>query len=371
MAAQLVIGIVGIHGAYGRWLAQFFRQRMGLQVIGRDPALADNPSERELIERADVLLFSAPIRHTVALIRQYASQADGREAGHLWLDVTSLKSGPMQAMLESQAEVVGLHPMTAPPKAPTLKGRPTVVCEGRLQHWRPWFEHFLQALQGEYVRADPEQHDRVMARVQAMVHASHLAQAGVLREGMPTLGPLQELMPLRSASFEMDVAIAARILALNPAIYEDIQFDNPHVPAMLDQLLRQLQRLRDLIGQGDDAARASFRREFLQSNLAAFGEDLLQRSNYRFEQLGYLLADLTEVQSLSVHLPEDAPGSLRRLLQVFEDLDISLTSLHSSRTPQGEVHFRIGFAPDCRGEQLALAAERIVDDGIGRIVTLA
>jgi hypothetical protein len=59
--------------------------------------------------------------------------------------------------------------------------------------------------------------------------------------------------------------------------------------------------------------------------------------------VGYLLADLTERNALSVHLPEDRPGSLRELLNVFEQHRISLASIHSSRTPGGEVHFRIGF----------------------------
>ena len=49
-------------------------------------------------------------------------------------------------MLESQAEVVGLHPMTAPLKTPTLTGRVVVVCEARLEAWRPWLQRLLDAL---------------------------------------------------------------------------------------------------------------------------------------------------------------------------------------------------------------------------------
>ena len=49
-------------------------------------------------------------------------------------------------MLASRAEVVGLHPMTAPPKTPTLKGRVMVVCEARLDAWRPWMASLLAAL---------------------------------------------------------------------------------------------------------------------------------------------------------------------------------------------------------------------------------
>ncbi|MBO8043134.1 prephenate dehydrogenase/arogenate dehydrogenase family protein, partial [Pseudomonas aeruginosa] len=185
-------------------------------------------------------------------IAEYVRQSAGREQDRLWLDVTSVKEAPVQAMLASQAEVVGLHPMTAPPKAPTLKGRVMVVCEARLRHWQPWVDSLCTALQAECVRATPQHHDQMMALVQAMVHATHLAQAGVLRQYQPQLGDLAAMMPYRSASFELDTAIISRILSLNPAIYEDIQFGNPYVAPMLERLVGQLQALQAQVGQGDD-----------------------------------------------------------------------------------------------------------------------
>lgn len=185
MIAHPVVGIVGIAGAYGRWLAQFLRTRMGLEVIGVDPALPDGLDDATLVARADVLIFSAPIRHTAALIERYAALAGARAAEQLWLDVTSIKQAPVAAMLASQAEVVGLHPMTAPPKSPTLKGRVMVVCRARVQRWSGWVDVLCSALQAECVYATPEHHDRVMALVQAMVHATHLAQAGTLRDYAP------------------------------------------------------------------------------------------------------------------------------------------------------------------------------------------
>jgi len=364
-----VIGIVGSEGAYGRWLRRFFQDRMGLQVIGRDPADPASLSERDLVSQADVLIFAAPIRLTVQLITQYVSIADGCEQGRLWLDVTSIKQAPVAAMLASRAEVAGLHPMTAPPKSPTLKGRVAVVCEARVDTWRAWLHGMLAALEAECVSATPEHHDRVMALVQAMVHATHLAQAGVLREYAAELGGLDELMPYRSASFELDTAIISRILSLNPAIYEDIQFGNPHVAPMLERLLAQLQSLQDKVRQGDEAARAGFREEFLHANHATLGEASLTEGNYRFERLGYLLADLTERKHLSVYLPEDQSGSLRKLLHVFERHAVSLASIHSSRTPAGEVHFRIGFDTDADAAALRSAAAEIDASGIGRVLS--
>ncbi|MGV8958781.1 MAG: prephenate dehydrogenase [Stenotrophomonas sp.] len=363
-----VIGIVGSAGAYGRWLRHFFSVRMGLEVLGHDPLDPASDTPERLLERADVLVFSAPIRLTPALIAEYVQRSAGRELGRLWLDVTSVKSGPVAAMLESQAEVAGLHPMTAPPKSPTLKGRVLVVCEARLNTWQPWLQTLCAALEAQCVRSTPEHHDRVMALVQAMVHATHLVQAGVLREYAPLLGDLQALMPYRSASFELDSAIIARILSMNPAIYEDIQFGNPYVGEMLDRLLEQLRQLREYVRNGDDAARAGFRTQFLQANHDAIGAAALAQGNYSFERVGYLLADLTAPRALSVHLPEDRAGSLRELLQVFEHHHVSLSSIHSSRTPAGEVHFRLGFEQDSDADALAAAALQIDRSGLGRVL---
>lgn len=363
-----LIGIVGSAGAYGQWLRRFFEQRMQLRVMGHDPADSDSVPETELVQCADVLVFSAPIRATVELIHRYRGLAVGSERGRLWLDVTSIKGGPVRAMLESQAEVVGLHPMTAPPKTPTLKGRVTVLCEARLQRWRPWFDTLLDALQGEYVRTTPEQHDRIMALVQAMVHASHLAQASLLREQASEVGNLATLLPFRSASFEMDAAIMARILSLNPAIYEDIQFGNPHAADILRGLSRQFERMAALVGEGGDKARAAFREEFLSANRNALGARALAEGNYSYERLGYLLADLASVKSISVHLPEDRPGSLRALLHMFESAGVNLSSIHSSRTPSGEVHFRIGLDDDVDVTALARATRELETSGIGRVL---
>lgn len=368
MNPQPIIGIVGSEGAYGRWLRRFFEDRMALRVLGHDPVAADSDTVERLLDDADVLLFAAPIRLTAQTIDAWVDRSAGREHGRLWLDITSIKQAPVAAMLRSQAEVVGLHPMTAPPKAPTLKGRVLAICEARLDTWRPWLTQLLQTLQAECVRVSPEHHDRAMALVQAMVHATHLAQAGVLRSYAPMLGPPPALLSLRSASFELDVAVMTRILSLNPQIYEDIQFGNPHALEMLDRLLGELQVLRDLIGQGDESARLAFRERFLQHNRELFDARTLAEGNYTFERVGYLLADLVETPSMSVHLPEDRAGSLRTLLDVFERHGISLSSIHSSRTPAGEVHFRIGFDPGLMVDMLAAACREIDATGTGRVL---
>jgi prephenate dehydrogenase len=366
-----VVGIVGSQGAFGRWLRAFFEQRMGLRVLGRDPAGETGLSERALVEACDVLVFSAPIRHTSALIRDYTRIAAGAERGRLWLDLTSIKAAPVAALLASQAEAVGLHPMTAPPKSPTLRGRTMAVCEARLEAWRPWLQRFLDASEAECVRIEPERHDRAMALVQGLVHAVHMAQGAVLRELAPAVGGLAGLAPLRTVGYALDTAVTGRILAGNPAIYEDIQFENPHVAPMLECLAAQLDALRDHVRQGDGEARGRMREALLGRSADFFGKAALAEGSYAFERLGYLLADLAEPQYLSVFLPQDRPGSLRVLLSVFEARGINLESIHSSRSADGELHFRIAVARDTDPQALAGAMAAIEGEGIGRVVDSA
>ncbi|WP_159097176.1 ACT domain-containing protein, partial [Xanthomonas fragariae] len=132
--------------------------------------------------------------------------------------------------------------------------------------------------------------------------------------------------------------------------------------------LLQLQQLRALVAQGDDAARAQFRSQFLDDNAQALQRESLTAGNYTYERVGYLLADLTEPLALSVYLPEDQPGSLRALLHVFEQHGVNLSSIHSSRTPAGEVHFRIGFESKSNRAAVAKAANEIDRSGIGRVL---
>ena len=362
------IGIVGSAGAFGRWFRHFFEQRMGLRVIGRDPNGDATLSPIDLIERADVLIFSAPIRATADLIAEYATLAAGRERGKLWLDLTSIKAAPVAAMLRSRAEVAGLHPMTAPPKTPTLQGRVLVVCEARIDAWRGWLDAFLAATEADCVRAEPERHDRIMAVVQGMTHATHMAQAATLHELAPALGGLDAIHPFRTVGYELDGVVTRRVLASNPAIYEDIQFENPHIGAMLERLAAHIGFLRDRVHERDDDARAAMRARLLAQPREFYGSSSLAEGSYGFERLGYLLADLASPAYISVFLPLDEPGSLRALLQVFETHAINLDSIHSSRTPEGELHFRIGYDPASDADNVQAAIAAIGERGIGRVL---
>ena len=64
--------------------------------------------------------------------------------------------------------------------------------------------------------------------------------------------------------------------------------------------------------------------------------------------------------------PQFAVPSLRALLEVFQSLGVNLASIHSSRTPDGELHFRIGL--DAFPLPIEAMRAAVEDAGIGRVL---
>src|SRR6185369_4713005 len=107
---QVVVGIIGINGRFGQMLKGFF-EKLNCLVIGSDrdhPTLLTN---KEVVEKSDVVLFSLSIRRTVEVIN---SLIPFSREDQLWMDVTSIKQPAVAAMLRSKAQVLGLHPMFRP-----------------------------------------------------------------------------------------------------------------------------------------------------------------------------------------------------------------------------------------------------------------
>jgi prephenate dehydrogenase len=212
------VAIIGSAGRYGRWLAGFFKANpvLAVDVRGHDPADPSSDAPDALAPWADVVVFCAPVAKTVAVIERFARCAPSRAHQQLWMDLTSIKAAPVAAMQASGAEVLGLHPMCAPPKHPHLDGHRLVVCEQRLRTWRPWATAFLAATRAILVPIDAREHDRRAAQVQALGHAAHLAQLTVLARGDLTLDALDACA---TPTFSLDLAMGMRLLSGDPALY--------------------------------------------------------------------------------------------------------------------------------------------------------
>lgn len=247
------VGIVGAAGRYGRWVETFLRAHgLAEDIAGHDPASPTSWSIEALVEWSEVLVFCAPLTHTLAAIEAFAALAGDRAKTQLWIDLTSVKVGPVTAMQASGAEVLGLHPLCAPPSTPDLIGQRMVVCEARLESWRPWAEAFLAATGADCIALTAEEHDRRAALVQALGHAAHLSQLMALAKAAPHAS-LQALASCATPTFQLDLAMGMRLLSGDPGLYAGLLSLTPESRAAIADLAAACQQLLALSHSADPA----------------------------------------------------------------------------------------------------------------------
>lgn len=273
--APRTVAIIGGHGKIGRLLARLFGD-LGhrLLIVDTDTAL----TAADAAAAADVTVISVPIDRTEAVIREVGPQV--REDA-LLMDVTSLKEAPVRAMLEStRGSVVGTHPMFGP-SVHTLQGQRVVLCRARGDRWADWVAHTLTARGLVITETTPEQHDRAMAVVQVLTHF----QTQVLGLTLARLGiPLSETMPFTSPAYLLELYVAARHFAQDPALYGPIEMRNPRTGDVTAAFGTAVHELATVIGGGDQAA---FTRLFDEVR-AFFGEftaEALVQSSFLIDRI--------------------------------------------------------------------------------------
>lgn len=239
------VAIIGGKGGMGRCMATLFGD-LGHAVMVADVDTQLSPAEAAAV--ADVVVISVPIGATVDVIRQLGPCL---RPDALLMDVTSVKSGPLEAMLAStQASVVGTHPLFGP-TVHSLQGQRVVVTPGRGDKWLAWLKTMFCARGLLLLETTAEDHDRTMAIVQVLTHFSTevmgraLAAAGV---------PLEKTLAFTSPIYLMELLLTARHFAQNPDLYASIQMLNPQTAAVTQQFIDAADALREATLAGDHAA---------------------------------------------------------------------------------------------------------------------
>lgn len=309
------VGIIGIEGKYGQWLKRFF-EKLSCPVIGSD--LETEITNQIVVEQAEVVIFSVWPRVTVKVIEEVVPFSRPEQ---LWLDITSLKEKPVEAMLKSKAEVIGLHPMCAP-TVKSWRGQTVNICPVRAYKWLGWVLEILKQGQAKIQLVAPDEHDRQMTFVQGLPHAAQLVMATVLRKMNVDV---KESLKFTSPVYRITWSLMGRILAQDPELYVDIQLLNPHIIAMLKTMEQEARQFREMIEVGD---REKFLAEF-KANSVHFGHDNLSGAFELFEHLIRLMVDLSEQNSITLQVVKDRPGILHQISGILAKANINLTSFHS------------------------------------------
>ena len=270
-----VVGIVGGRGGMGGLFARLFGE-LGNTVLISD--LGTELSNEQLAQTADVVVVSVPIERTVEVLRGLAPLVRPEA---LLCDLTSLKTAPMEAMLEgSRCSVLGLHPMFGP-TVHTLQGQRVVLCEGRGEDWSDWMRTMLAARGMVLAPSSPELHDRVMAAVQVLTHfktqvtALTLARMGV---------SLEQTLAFTSPAYLMDLYVEGRHFAQSPELYGSIEMQNP-LRAEVTRLFEEAAReVSGLLERRDQAAFSEMFAE-VRRFFGAFTAEALEQSGYLIDRL--------------------------------------------------------------------------------------
>jgi prephenate dehydrogenase len=221
----LITGIIGGTGRMGGLFAGVFR-RAGYEVIVSGRKTTE--TNRNIAFESDVVLVTVPIRDTKEVIREIAPLLTPDQ---VICDLTSLKVFPVEEMLKSDAEVIGLHPMFGP-SVPSLNKQTIIVTPARCT------KNTLDTLAGVFTRegalitiTTPEAHDKMMAIVQGLTHFVTIAMAETMRR--TGIRP-EDTVPFMSPVYQIETGLVGRLLSQDARLYADMLCLNPYVPAVID-----------------------------------------------------------------------------------------------------------------------------------------
>jgi chorismate mutase/prephenate dehydrogenase len=245
--------VIGGSGKMGRWFVEFLDSQ-GFDVTVADPA---GPVQgfkyvaewRTVPEEFSVTVVATPLGLTAAIL---GALAERRHRG-LIFDIGSLKSpliGALRGLAASGARVTSLHPMFGP-DTELLSGRHVLFMDAGSPEAVREARQLFASTMAQQMEMPLEEHDRVIAYVLGLSHALNIAFFTALAESGEAA---PRLANLSSTTFDAQLDVAARVARENPHLYFEIQSLNPQGLFALEELLRAVQRLTDIVRANDEPA---------------------------------------------------------------------------------------------------------------------
>ncbi len=235
--------VVGGAGRMGRWLTKFLAAQ-GFDVGILDPAASEgeNKWSSDALRTADYVICATPPGVTAGLYREWAV----RPPAGLIVDIASIKTPllePIRALRSAGARVASIHPMFGP-SIVLLREADVVICDTGDADAAAGAEQLFRSTTARIVRMPIEGHDRVMADVLSLAHATAIAFACALPDAEH---------PVRSTTFQALEALAAAVVRESAEVYYEVQAENPHSAAALERMRAALERIATAV-RGRDAA---------------------------------------------------------------------------------------------------------------------
>ncbi len=271
-----VVGIIGGTGKLGGLFKKIFEEEsFDVLVSSRSTSL----SKEELIRKSDIVIVSVPIESTIGVIREIVPFMTKEK---LFIDLTSLKVGPVAEMLKSKADVLGAHPLFAP-SIGAIKGQTIILCPERISNIELYqiVNKIFIKKGANVLEMSPDAHDKMMGVIQGLTHFSAIALCHSLKD---LNFDIKKSFECTSPVYRLTLDMAGRILNQEPELYADISILNPKTSEILSKYIKSAETLFNII---EDRDREGFIKFFEEASeyLGDFTEKAEKESNILIKRM--------------------------------------------------------------------------------------
>jgi len=249
--------IIGGTGETGKWFVKFYKKHgfdVSIWGINKKKDVAEelgvtfaDDIDTE-IGLSDIVMISVPINITEKTISDIAPKMP---AGSLLMDITSIKTGPVEAMKKyapQDVEILGSHPMFGP-SIPDIRGQIVIFTpvEGRSRKWLPIIRGLYENNGAHIEIMEVSEHDKMMSVVQGLTHFAYISIGAVFCELEFDVARSRRFM---SPMYDIMLDLVGRILEQNPYLYAMIQM-NPEVAKVHKAYINQCNLLAETVKRKD------------------------------------------------------------------------------------------------------------------------
>ncbi|MFL9782574.1 bifunctional chorismate mutase/prephenate dehydrogenase [Vibrio cyclitrophicus] len=265
--------IVGGNGQLGGLFDRMFKlSGYEVKILGSQ----DWDKADEILDNAGLVVVTVPIHLTEGVIAKLGNLP----SDCILCDLTSIKSKPLQAMMNMhQGPVVGLHPMFGP-DVPSLAKQVIVYSDGRDSESYQWLLNQFGIWGASLCQMDAAEHDHGMTLIQALRHFTSFAYGLHLSKENPNI---DQLLKLSSPIYRLEIAMVGRLFAQDPNLYGDIILSS-------DENIEMIRRFHSCFGEAleilDGKDKAKFVDSFNQVSdwFGDYSQQFLQESQSLLKQ---------------------------------------------------------------------------------------
>ena len=251
--------VIGGAGRMGRWFTEFLATQ-GWAVGVADPAgpvpgLPWHADWHEPARSAELIIVAAPLAATAAILTELVAL---RPPG-LVVEIGSIKAPvapSLTALRDAGVAVASIHPMFGP-DVRLLAGRHVILIDIGAPEAQATARALFEQTSAGLAEMSLEQHDRLVAWVLGLSHATNIAFFTALADSGRDIA---ELAAFASTTFGAQLRVASRVAQENPELYFEIQSTNPHGVEPLRALAAAAADVERAVTAGDGAAFASLMR---------------------------------------------------------------------------------------------------------------